>query len=976
MKQSRLMLFGVALVLAIPLVAQEAAEGTAKPSETASVAARPRKMSLNLPVLTVRNRLSGKQVGRCSFLPMTVSVSGDKSPLRISFSDDTPNGSGATIRNSLWTAALVAALQKESALQGVRISLDFRGGVDGPSAGAVMCLGILSALDGRNFPDDFAMTGAILPDGTVGLVGGVPEKLKAVSKNPKIKRVAIPAFQRFAKDNDGEWVDLFALGKGLGLELCPVESVGDAYNFLHGEKPSQSVIPTALSMIRESAAFEANAVEIFKARDVALKERLNSLSSNDFQTVTQGFEWGSINPKEAERRFEEGAIFDALDLISRSDSSLTAALQSWKFYLDYRERFLDQADGKRKLFKKSLRDTKMHEWPIDVQLAYIDDFRKEIAEFCETALGWKKSDEGSDGNSESDESWFGFVPDEGSSDLMQQLLSFVESSKSEGHYRYMLRQTFDRTELKKALQEGDRDIYAEIDYDRKKLYFLFSEKLRTPSFQGVSIPALNAGHEVSSALELFRKAWQIADGAIESGVVDSYAENASVHKNAVNDFLIGRDHLFAVYDAAKRWGNVALALYEDAASEANPFGYPSYTDSALLFICADLFAEASAQRLSLERNTENASFTAFVTERARASALMGMDACQKAGIPCLASLLAFQRAERARADSSEVTSQILADYWKATMSAKALLMAFKNGKGEKDGFRGYPLSEESAMAVESESALLRVLFNADIAPAINSLPEQWLKNLGDAAAVAAKRIDDEEWELLREVVSQAGDLLVAKSEMIAEMSATNICEGLDAKVVQGVVENWGLKLGALSRSAKHEIVAAGGIAEVLRAKNNSQNSARNTGREFPMPKIVAQMKSRSAVDVSIPDWSIISSALDEFFGSDPDRFVKVDGKMVLADLVPWFKDSGSFRAIVDEAMNALTKNEIHTMLLSVSSALREAQDSTDIESLGAAFSKITALFDAGNASEGDDKSIQSESAAQDDDFDADYDLDD
>ena len=980
MKQSRLVLFGAALVLAIPLVAQEDAEGTAKPSETASVAERPRKMSLKLPVLTVRQRISGKWTGSCSFLPMEVAVLGDQSPLRISFSDDTPNGSGATIRNSLWTAALVAALQKESALQGVRISLDFKGGVDGPSAGAVMCLGIMSALDGRKFPDDFAMTGSILPDGTIGLVGGVPEKLRAVGRNPKIKRVAIPAFQRFAKDANGNWVDLFELGRELGLELCPVESIGDAYSFLQREKVVRTAVPSPLSVVRENLKFESRSAEVFKARDVALKERMAGLSSNDLQTISQGFEWESIDPSEAERRFEEGAIFDALELMSRSDACLTAVLKSWEFYRDYKERFLAKTDGKRGLFKRSLRDMDMNDWPIETQLMFVDGFRKAISDLCETALGWKKvNDEDSEvENTESDEPWFGIVPDVGSSDLDTQLLSLVEETKAEGLYRYMVKQTFDRADLKKAFQDGNRGIYDEIDYDRRKLFFLMSTKYRTASFQGVSIPTLNAGQEVSSALELFRKAWVIVDGMIESDVVDSWANSAAVHKNDVHEYLIGQDHQFAVYDAAKRWGKVLFALYDDAINDNddNPFGYQSYTESTLLFICADLFAEASAQKLSLDKELDNASFAAFVTDRARTSALLGMAACRNAGIPCFGSVLSFQKAERGRAKRSESVAQILADYWKATMSAKALLMAFKNGKGEKEGFRGYPLSDESVMSVESEAALLQALFNADFAPVVKSLPGQWIQNLGDAAAVAAKRIDDEEWEMLRKVVAQAGSLLVDKRGMIAEMTATNICAGLDAKVVQGVIENWGLRLSALSQSAKRDIVENGRIAEVLLASRLPPDTAHSAGHKFPMPKIAAQMKSRSAVDVSISDWGIISAALAEFFGPDPDDFVKIDGKMVLADLVPWFKDSGSFRAIVDEAMNALTKNEIHTMLLSVSSALREAQDSTDIESLGAAFSKITALFDAGNASEGDDKSIQSESAAQDDDFDADYDLDD
>ena len=612
-------------------------------------------------------------------------MSGGRSPLRVSMSDDTPNGSGTAIRNSLWTAALVAALQKESVLQGVRISLDFKGGMDGPSAGAVMCLGIMTALDGREFPDDFAMTGTLLPDGTVGLVGDIPEKLKAAARNPKIKRVAIPAFQRFAKDAGENWVDLLELGRELGLELLPVESIGDAYCLMHREKISCPVVPAALSVVRESAALEANAAKVFKLRDLAVNKRIAGLSSNDFQRVSQEFGRAGIDPREAERRFGEGAIFDALNLISLSDAHLTATLKSWEFYLDYLERFLNKTDENRKLRKKQLLDTEeMRDWPIEKQLAFVDGFREEVSEFCEIALGWKGVDDERPGDekTEPEAPWSGIVPEAGASDLDAQLPSLIEEAKTEGLYRYMVKQTIDRADLQKALQDGDRDICAEIDHERRKLFVLMAAKCRTTGFQGVSIPTMNAGREVSSALALFRKAWVIADGMIESEVVDPLADNASVHKDAVREHLAGNDWRFAVYDVAKRWGRLLLSLYDDAINGDASFRYPSYTDSTLLFMCVDLFAEASAQMLSLDMEPGNASFVAFVTDRARTSALLGMEACRKAGIPCFGPVLAFQKAERGRAERSETTTQVLADYWKATMSAKALLMAFRNGTGQ------------------------------------------------------------------------------------------------------------------------------------------------------------------------------------------------------------------------------------------------------------------------------------------------------
>jgi hypothetical protein len=52
-------------------------------------------------------------------------------------------------------------------------------GVDGPSAGAAMCLLALSIIDDRMLRSDIALTGTIQPDGTIGAIGGLAEKAQA-----------------------------------------------------------------------------------------------------------------------------------------------------------------------------------------------------------------------------------------------------------------------------------------------------------------------------------------------------------------------------------------------------------------------------------------------------------------------------------------------------------------------------------------------------------------------------------------------------------------------------------------------------------------------------------------------------------------------------------------------------------------------------------------------------------------------------
>ena len=183
-----------------------------------------------LPILTVTDR----NEGQCGRLRFTFARNAGAAPLSLAVVEDTPGGAGESLRASLWLAAMVAALDRMDPLAGSTVSLELSGSVDGPSAGAGLCLAILSVLDGRDFPEDCAVTGAIMPDGTIGGVGGIAAKLRAAARSG-IRRVMIPTYLRIEKQpGSEEEVDLKRLAAELRLELIPVDNVGQAYAALHG----------------------------------------------------------------------------------------------------------------------------------------------------------------------------------------------------------------------------------------------------------------------------------------------------------------------------------------------------------------------------------------------------------------------------------------------------------------------------------------------------------------------------------------------------------------------------------------------------------------------------------------------------------------------------------------------------------------------------------------------------------------------
>ncbi|MBS7607518.1 hypothetical protein KEJ14_06765 [Candidatus Bathyarchaeota archaeon] len=53
--------------------------------------------------------------------------------------------------------------------------------VDGPSAGAAITIAMIAAIKGENLSDKVFITGTIMPDGSIGKVGGVAEKAEAAA---------------------------------------------------------------------------------------------------------------------------------------------------------------------------------------------------------------------------------------------------------------------------------------------------------------------------------------------------------------------------------------------------------------------------------------------------------------------------------------------------------------------------------------------------------------------------------------------------------------------------------------------------------------------------------------------------------------------------------------------------------------------------------------------------------------------------
>ncbi len=147
----------------------------------------------------------------------------------------------ASARVAAMVASMVAGIAFTSCDYFVSIRADTPI-IGGPSASAAMAVAFAAALLNLPLNHSVVMTGMIMPDGSIGPVGGVPDKLVAAAKRGA-KVFLVPYGQTKAIEYVVEvqqgpgyikkvvrprLVDLRELGKKLGVEVIPVATVYDA----------------------------------------------------------------------------------------------------------------------------------------------------------------------------------------------------------------------------------------------------------------------------------------------------------------------------------------------------------------------------------------------------------------------------------------------------------------------------------------------------------------------------------------------------------------------------------------------------------------------------------------------------------------------------------------------------------------------------------------------------------------------------
>ncbi len=262
------------------------------------------------------------------FSPFTVRYTRTKGKdFRVGFSEDEVAGTGDQWRAAGWNAATVATLLLGAPLKGVRVDFDVTGRIDGPSAGALMTVGLLALIRGDKIRKDVTMTGTINPDGTVGPVGGIPFKVDGARK-AKAKRMLIPVGQRNAPILDDETVDVFEVGRRRGVRIGEVADIYEVYKAFTGKALPRPKAPGKVALsdrayrdirsrVQERLAEFRSTASEYTGLDPAVQELVGGIAGQAAESAQRAEDL-------SEQGLQAGAYTEAL----LAQAFITAALKA------------------------------------------------------------------------------------------------------------------------------------------------------------------------------------------------------------------------------------------------------------------------------------------------------------------------------------------------------------------------------------------------------------------------------------------------------------------------------------------------------------------------------------------------------------------------------------------------------------------------------------------------------------------------
>ena len=208
------------------------------------------------------------------------------------------------MKSSAWLAVTFSSLLLGDSLGEYNLSFDAKGSnLDGPSAGGLFTVAVLSLLRGDKIRSDMTMTGTINPDGSIGIVGGIAYKLEGARRIGK-KLVLIPRGTKNA--------EVVASESKQGVKVQEVANIYEAYRILTGKPLKREVLPDSeLSLLTSEVVKIGTATERYHRRyEELFKAQIIQLPTTpEFKQAVEGsLRNSNVALERSKNHLREGAV--------------------------------------------------------------------------------------------------------------------------------------------------------------------------------------------------------------------------------------------------------------------------------------------------------------------------------------------------------------------------------------------------------------------------------------------------------------------------------------------------------------------------------------------------------------------------------------------------------------------------------------------------------------------------------------------
>ncbi len=274
--------------------------------------------------------------------------------LNVGIAQDLSGGLGGSWQAAVWIAAFQAASAVGRDLNEYAIMVRGQGYIDGPSAGALFTAGIMAAMTGTPVRAEVSMTGTVNPDGTIGPVGGIPDKFRAAVKAGK-RVLGYPVGQRYSTDMATQKIiDLHEFATEHGVEVVEMNTIFDSFRLLTGQ-----VFPRPEPLDAKDMALPDSTMKTLREKTEIWIKRYQDYSKafydeklQEMHDSAKRLEVARLYFEEAQQQLKTGSIPIAYDYAQRAGGHAFTTYAYGRFVLMVRHnRFRDLLNDVSGMFK-------------------------------------------------------------------------------------------------------------------------------------------------------------------------------------------------------------------------------------------------------------------------------------------------------------------------------------------------------------------------------------------------------------------------------------------------------------------------------------------------------------------------------------------------------------------------------------------------------------------------------------------------